>query len=200
MNSQKATRLDFQAEKYRFIVLRSLLLSFSLVFQIIISVAKINKANLHLVLHLNIASSHLFLSFSARLKTSSDRYFRDILTWFNYVTLWVFWQNTWNALSFALRNKFTPILSPMLMFSVSSVHPHKLLNTPLKYRLWFLWTQQKDWYLMTLSSSFLRYSFWNIRHFLSVIMLYQHWVELIFKKHCWSYKVNAFPTYVTFVS
>lgn len=90
MNSQKATRLDFQAEKYRFIVLRSLLLSFSLVFQIIISVAKINKANLHLVLHLNIASSHLFLSFSARLKTSSDRYFRDILTWFNYVTLRVF--------------------------------------------------------------------------------------------------------------
>lgn len=200
MNSQKATRLDFQVEKYRFIVLRSLLLSFSLVFRIIISVAKINKANLHLVLHLNIASSHLFLSFSARLKTSSDRYFRDILTWFNYVTLWVFWQNTWNALSFALRNKFTPILSPMFMFSASSVHPHKLLNTPLKYRLWFLWTQQKDWYLMTLSSSFLRSSFWNIRHFLSVIMLYQHWVELIFKKHCWSYKVNAFPTYVTFIS
>lgn len=130
MNSQKATRLDFQVEKYRFLILWSLLLSLSLVLWIIISVAKINKTNLHLVLCLNIASSHLFLSFSARLKTS-DRYFRDILTWFNYVTLEVFFTNYVECSKFCFKeqihsNPITHVLSPFCSSSQVSEYPFEI--------------------------------------------------------------------------
>lgn len=71
----------------------------------------------------------------------------------------------WNAQSFASRNKFPSLSPPMFVFSTPCVHPHKLLNTPLKYKR-FWKSQQKYWYLMMIRRHFLRAIFWNVSQFL----------------------------------